>query len=312
MNDSNPGSFKIEICEVGECESCMFSYCCSCCAIAQARTYVDNSPPIYNFCCLNHVVERWLIRSAYNIPGDACADCYTSVFCPCCVANQAYQTAKDRGVPVDNGGRYANVNQFTIPIPPPTATVQNYMYSCCCMPCAIGDMMERAVGMPWYLGCCCTNVWAARNIMRYEYRIQGNDVLEEVVAPCGAHFVTNILQQCIPCAGCALWAAYATLITQLGLEAAAHPQSSGPYLSGSAAPVLPAPNVGGGVTTIAPIAMIHSNMTQQNVQMGTIHNGPPPSAIPVYTHREPIIGNAIPMSSTGGSGYGQLPTKDRL
>jgi hypothetical protein len=76
--------------------------------------------------------------------------------------------------------------------------------------------------------------------------------------------------------------------------------------------VLPAPNAAGGVTTVAPIAMVHSNMTQQNVQMGTIHNGPPPSAIQVYTHQEPIIGHAIPISNSRGSGYGQLPTKESL
>jgi len=225
------------------------------------------------------------------------------------VANQAYQTAKDRGMSVDNGGRYANVNQFNIPIPPPTATVQNYAYSCCCMPCAVGDMMERALGMPWYLGCCCTNVWAARNIMRYEYRVQGNDVLEEVVAPCGAHLLTNLVQQCIPCAGCVLWAGYAALVTQLRLEADGRAPSTGAYLSGSAAPTLPPPNAAGGVT-ISPIAMAQTVPTQQNIQMGTIYNGPPPTAIPVYTRNQPNAGLAVPSSTS--TGYGQLPTKDQF
>jgi hypothetical protein len=279
------------------------------------------------------ILHRWLIRSAYSIPGDTCADCYTSVFCPCCeftrpliidvskitcfifvvrvslgVANQAYQTAKERGAPVDNGGRYTNVNQFVTPLPPPTATVQNYMYSCCCMPCAVGDIMERSVSMPWYLGCCCVNVWTARNLMRYQYRIQGNDVLEELAAPCGAHFVTNIVQQCVPCAGCVLWAAYATLVTQLGLESTAHAPSRGPYLSGSTAPALPPPGASGAVA-VAPIAMIHSPMTQQNVQMGTLSGPPPPSAIQVYTHNEPIVGHAVPMH-TGSSGYGRVSTEE--
>lgn len=233
----------------------------------------------------------------------------TFIFDSCIgVANQAYQTAKDRGNPVNNGGRYANVNNFVTPIPPPTATVQNYLYSCFCMPCAVGDMLERAVGMPWYLGCLCTNVWAARNLMRYEYRVQGNDVLEEMVLPCGAHLVTNIVQQVVPCAACVLWGAYATLVTQMSLEAAAHPPSSGAYMSGSSAPALPPPNAAGSVP-VTPIAMAHHSpmATQQNVHMGTLHHGaPPPSAIQVYTHQQPIVGHAIPT----GPGYGRVSTAE--
>lgn len=322
----NNNSFKIGLCEVGDCESCLFSYCCSCCAIAQARTYVDNSPPIFNFCCMSHVTERWLIRSAYGIPGDACADCYTSFFCPCCAANQAYQTAKERGNPVDNGGRYANVSDFITPLPAPTATAKNYMYSCCCMPCAVGDMMERAVGMPWYLGCLCTNVPAARNVMRYQYRIKGNDVMEELAVPMAASFFTNMVQQCIPCAGCALWGAYAAVVTQLGLEAEARPAlpATEPYLSGSSAPMLPPPNVLQQQQAVAPMQMAISYppsqlQQQQGVHMGTIHSAPPPSAIQVYTHQQPIVGHAIPLSNMGRgegrtSGYSQVsvaePVKD--
>jgi hypothetical protein len=70
---------------------------------------------------------------------------------------------------------------------------------------------------------------------------------------------------------------------------------------------------------------MHSNtvMSQQQqqqggaVHMGTIHNGPPPSAIQVYTHQQPIVGHAIPMSNSGPSGYSQVsqanpPTKDHF
>jgi hypothetical protein len=61
--------------------------------------------------------------------------------------------------------------------------------------------------------------------------------------------------------------------------------------------------------TVNPVMVTHANMTQQNVQMGTIHSGPPPSSsnsgIHVYTHQEPIV-HAIPMSNRGPSGYGQV------
>jgi len=287
----NNNKFAIELCEVGDCESCLFSYCCSCCAFAQARTYLDESPAILNFCMVSSVVERWLVRSAYDIPGDACSDCYTTTFCHCCAANQAYQTAKARGNPVDNGGRYSNVNPFVTPLPPRTATWQDYAYSCCCMPCATGDMMERAVGMPWYLGCCCVKICAARNIMRYQYRVKGNDVLEEFAAPLGAQILANIIHQCFPCAGCVLWGGYAAVTTQLTLESRARPASSGPYLTGSFAPT--------SANHVAPIAVYHPD--HQGVQMGSVVTGPPP-AIAVYTHQQPIQQSI--MSSYGHNNRG--------
>jgi Cys-rich protein (TIGR01571 family) len=290
---TNNNNFLIGLCEVGDCESCLFSYCCSCCAMAQSRTYMDNSPPIFNFFCLNHVVGRWLIRESYGISGDACSDCYTATFCPCCAANQVYQTAKMRGSVVENGGREANVNEFVTPLPPPTATVQNYLYSCCCMPCAMGDIMERSFGMPWYLGCACVNVPLARNLMRYEYRIKGNDVLEELVVPCGANCVSHVAQQCIPCSGCFLWAAYATVATQLGLEATAHPRSSGPYLSGSASTYHSSREVDR--VSVSPMQVVNNQSSpNQMIQMGLMHRGPPPTAVQVYTDEQPIaVGHLI-------------------
>ena len=160
------------------------------------------------------------------------------------------------------------------------------------------------MGMPWYLGCCCTNVWASRNFLRYEYRIQGNDVLEEVIAPCGAHCVTNVVQHIIPCAGCFLWAAYAILVTQLGMEARAHPRNMGSYLRGSSAPSLTQSNISDNVT-IAPVHMMDGPTappTQHSIQMGSGPFRSPPTAIQVYTHNQPIIGHAIPNPTTG-NGY---------
>ena len=129
------------------------------------------------------------------------------------------------------------------------------------------------MGMPWHLGCCCTNVWAARNFIRYEYRIQGNDVMEEVAAPCGAHCLSNLIQQIIPCAGCVLWAAYAVLVTQLGMEVRAHPPNTGPYLSGSSAPSTTPSNPAGYATVDPEIDMMEDPTAppiQQGVQMGSI------------------------------------------
>ncbi len=77
-----------------------------------------------------------MVRTAYGINGDSPNDCFTACFCPCCSANQLYQTTRQRGNPTIDGGLTMNRNQFQVPLG--TFNLKNCVYSCFCMPCAIG------------------------------------------------------------------------------------------------------------------------------------------------------------------------------
>lgn len=90
-------------------------------------------------------------------------------FLPCCAVNQLYQTTSYLKKPATNVGPNFNTNimadtdkQWTFP---------NTLYMCCCMPCAIGDSLQRSMAMPWLLGCCCAPLCSARNILRYHHRV---------------------------------------------------------------------------------------------------------------------------------------------
>ncbi|CAE7362170.1 unnamed protein product [Symbiodinium microadriaticum] len=61
------------------------------------------------------------------------------------------------------------------------------------MPCAMGSLLENGMGMPWYMGCCCVNVCTARNLLRYQYRIHGNDFVEECAIPYGIKCIGDML-----------------------------------------------------------------------------------------------------------------------
>ena len=163
----------------------MFSWCCCPCALAQSRSNIDGSSCLFNFFCVsavasryitfvhalavhcsNYSLSRWLIRTAYDIPGDACSgediegccyllnysssDCYLATFCPCCNANQLYQTTKERGVAVSDGGAIFNEGDFHTRVG--AGTYKDCLYSFFCMPCAVGSMLENGMGMPWYTG----------------------------------------------------------------------------------------------------------------------------------------------------------------
>jgi hypothetical protein len=69
--------------------------------------------------------------------------------------------------------------------------------------------------MPWYMGCCCIDVWMARNLIRYQNRIKGNDMVEECVLPYGLQILGNVLGSVIPCAMCFVYAGYVVLSMQL-------------------------------------------------------------------------------------------------
>ena len=73
---------------IGDVGSCLYSWICTPCALAQARTNLDDSSCCFNCCFLTSCPERWMIRTAYGIKGNAWEDCYIPCFCPCCTANQ--------------------------------------------------------------------------------------------------------------------------------------------------------------------------------------------------------------------------------
>ena len=80
--------WAISLFEIGDIGTCLYSYCCTPCALAQARTNLDGSSCCFNICFLTSCPERWMIRTAYGIHGNAWEDCFIPCACPCCVANQ--------------------------------------------------------------------------------------------------------------------------------------------------------------------------------------------------------------------------------
>ena len=144
-----------------------------------------------------------MVRSSYGI-GDmsSCTeDLLLSWFCPCCVTNQLYQTTKQKGNPTVDGGRHFNVH----PMLPAQCHCGSCMYASVCMPCSIGTILSDSVGMPFLLGCCCFNLFNARNIVRYQYRLRGSsgsDCVEECLTPfciyCVANIIANIVALAFP------------------------------------------------------------------------------------------------------------------
>ena len=85
------------------------------------------------------------------------------------------------------------------------------MYSMCCSPCAIGTTLSNTVGkmnyksqptyihhdkfiypsltfplflgMPFFMGCCCVSMCGARNLVRYQYRIGGDECFDDFCLP---------------------------------------------------------------------------------------------------------------------------------
>ena len=96
------------------------------------------------------------------------------------------QTAKKRGRAVTDGG--FEHNKLKPAVADPIKCCSN---ECCCLfwclPCKVGWWLEDSVGMPFWTGCCCVNVFAARNLLRYQYRLalpNGTDeTLEESMKP---------------------------------------------------------------------------------------------------------------------------------
>ena len=188
-----------------------------------------------------------MVRSSYNI-GDTSScleDAVLSLFCPCCVINQLLQTTAQKGNPTTDGGKRFNVN----PISTAQYNCGACMYASFCMPCSIGSIMSESVGMPFLLGCLCLNLFNAKNIVRYHYRLRGensSDCIEECATPfcfyCVANLIANAVALAFPLLYVCLFPAICgSLIgVNLALQHEASTKKSGEmrsYLRGYSAPV---------------------------------------------------------------------------
>lgn len=183
------GEFDVGLFAVGQLSSCLCAYVCCPCALASARSHMDDSSYAFNLACLPVYCippVRWMIRTGYDIPGDAWSDCYLSVFCPCCVLNQLLQTAYKRGNTSILGGHDANVREFNFFFGACSNDFVSCFYSSVCCPCSTGSSLQTALGMPYVFGCCCMTPCAARNVLRYQYRLRGDDISEELLGPIAA------------------------------------------------------------------------------------------------------------------------------
>lgn len=278
--------FVIGLFDIGDTKSCLYSWCCTPCALAEARQYLDGSSCCFNCLCLPLAPFRWLVRSAYNI-GDLTScfdDCVLSLCCPCCVVNQLYQTTSTYGNPTSNGGSVFNTS-------PMSAIQSDNNDSLCgrclcaffCSPCSIAKILEQSIGMPYMLACCCVNPFVARNFMRYQYRIKpisGSDLMDECFWPVVTYWCGSALSSFVPCVWCFVCGAYVALNMEMQNEASL--RKSGEtrrYLVGynpdaHNAGVSVNPNyVKPGSVVTAPVMVVHSTEYHQ------MHQPPPPVVV---------------------------------
>jgi hypothetical protein len=206
--------WPIGLCQCGRCDWCMFACFCPCCAAAEARHRLDDSPCMFNFFCLSLPVQRWMTRSVYGIGSteNCLSDVLLSYLCTPCTVNQMYQTVFTHDNPVPQTGRTNNKRS-------PFAGDPDLARGCkviCCMPCLTGELLEESMGMPWQLGCCFSNLCMARNLIRYQYRIKpvGDECFDECFMPsCVNSCASLCLLPCLPFAVCpclpCAWCVYA-------------------------------------------------------------------------------------------------------
>ena len=187
IDDTKQRNFQIELFEIGDTKSCLYSYFCCPCALAESRTYLDGSQFEFNLFCLQLIPYRWMVRSAYEI-GDtdiARHDWLIGICTPCCAVNQIYQTTKAYKNPTSRGGRLNNTNDWIKE--PPFIKCDTLASICCCYPCTVATTLKESIGMPTSLGCFCLtcNICLLRNIIRYQYRLKPDedDMTDDCIFP---------------------------------------------------------------------------------------------------------------------------------
>lgn len=226
----------------------------------------------------NPFIVRFLVRSAYNIPGSACEDCLMTSFCTPCSINQMYQTTKAYGPPNSHSGSKFNVGSFT----PQGNSFDcgKFCYACCCLPCAIGNSLESSVGLPCIFGCLCGNICLARNLTRYQYRLSGSDCVDDCFIPWMFMALSCCLVStsifCFPCAAAA-YSYTAAIASQILNESTTRNSMVGrttaaPYLSDEAVAVSSPNPIAGVVVMSSPPSgepvMAYAVVTTQDQPMG--------------------------------------------
>lgn len=222
--------FSVPLCGIGNIGGCLYSYLCTQCAMGTARHALDGSDCMVTCFNINPVLLRWTTRSAYNIPGNAWEDCIAGVFCPCCTVNQVLQTTQQFGRPNGTVGPEHNYHMFH--------AISNddfcghCLYASFCLPCAIGTSLQQSMDMPFILGCFCANFCIARNLLRYHYRLKGDDCLEDCLAPYGLFAMTYCISPMIPCFACCTYPYFVSMVMLMTNEAQRR-GNTGSYLSPS-------------------------------------------------------------------------------
>lgn len=231
--------FSIGLLSVGNPMDCAYSWFCVPCALASARTNIDDSHWFYNVFCMGHVTERWMIRTAYDIAGSGGNDCLIGSCCIPCSANQLYQTTKSYGNPTLNGGRVYNKESFSRPADD-KGIIKRFCCAVFCNPCTTGQALSTAVGMPFWMGCLCTNMCTARNIIRYQHRIIGHDLLDECLLPSLLGLATGAALFFLPLLLCVA-PVVVTRSMQIQAQAESRPTTSHRYLVNNSIRQIPVP-----------------------------------------------------------------------
>jgi len=177
-----PRRFPITCFETGDFGICLYSFICPPCAMASARQLMDESSFLTTCFNANPVALRWLVRSAYHIPGSEVEDCLLGTFCSCCIINQLIHTTKEYGRPNLTTGAMFNSSPLGM-FPRHGNCCSNCLCATFCMPCSFGTILQRSMGMPFWMGCLCMNFCMTRNVLRYHYRLNGSDLCEECFLP---------------------------------------------------------------------------------------------------------------------------------
>ena len=220
-------NFKIDLFDIGDLNSCLYSYCCIGCALAQSRTYLDESNCIFNYFFTPLIPFRWMVRSSYGIGSkdEWIEDCALSIFCPCCVVNQLYQTTQRFGNPTSDGGRQKNSYPWVASSITNSTSKSDlfvkFLKSCCCMPCTIAESLERSIGLPCVLGCFCGNLCFAHNVIRYQFRIKNETnfpMEDECVMYLSLSAFNCLGTLCVPvaqCLPCIDWLVMSTYVLRI-------------------------------------------------------------------------------------------------
>ena len=192
-------NWEIGLFECGSISDCIFACCFPFIASSYTRTLFDGSPFIFNIFCLGFIPTRYLIRTAYGINGSPIDDCSKGIFCSCCSANQLYQTVKKKGRLDD----YNTIKYNYFESHQNASLCIDYCKAMVLFQCYTAKALEISVGMPYLMGFCCMNPCSGRNTIRYHYRIDGHDIIEECLLPACLFTLASASLGCgFPCGLC--------------------------------------------------------------------------------------------------------------